>query len=1475
MAIFLLLIIMAIVFSLPAVQNGIAKKVTNSLNEKYNTNINIDRVDLSYIGKVALKGIYVQDYRKDTLIYIKELNTSILSVRNTVKGNLEFGTITIDQLLFKLKTYQGDRDTNLDVFVAKLEGEPDSTATASTFLLTSSKIKLNNGKFKLIDENKKSPAILDFSDLNTNVKDFKIEGPNVNAIVDGLNLSSKRGIKIKNLDTDFNYSLSGMQFNDLAITTEQSYLNGHLFFDYEREDFAEFLDKVQLTANFKDSKVSLDEVNLFYNEFGSGKTITFSSDIKGVLNNFTAVGLDLKSDASIIRGDFNFENAFTSSKPFKLKAGIENVSSSYYQLKALLPDILGKTLPSSFEKFGYFTINGNTTITEETIDAAINLFTDLGSGYADIGLTNIDNIDNASYKGFVSFIDFDLGSFIEDKTLGKTTLDFNVDGKGFTQENLNTEIIGKILKIEYSGYNYTNIDVSGVLKDQLFDGNMISNDPNLKFNFNGLADFSQEKNTFNFNASVAYADFKKLRYIASDSISVFKGNINMDMVGNTLDNLEGEITFTKTNYTNQNDSYYFEDFKITSDFQGEERILTINSPDFITGTVRGKFFIDEVGKLVENSIGSIYSNYSAIAVKPDQYMNFNLKIYNKIVEVFFPEVKFGKNTFIKGNMIADEGDFKLTFKSPEIEAFGKSFDNINVQIDNKNPLYNTYVEVENIDAGFYKVADFNLINTTIKDTLFFRTEFKGGETNNHVYNLNFYHTFNEKNRSVLGLKKSEIGLKGTEWVLNKNSNNKNRVIFNRTLDSINIEEIDMTYKDEKINLRGVLIDSTYKNIKLQFTNVALDKITPSIDSLSLKGIVNGDLNIQQRNNNYFPSSNLLINEFTLNNYDLGRLDIGIIGNESLTQYTVDAALLKNDLIENLRIIGTAGWTNKDVVVDLQAAIKDLSLDPFSPLGQDVITDIKGMVSGNASITGSLKNPSIDGELALGDTSLKIPYLNVGLDFNELAKVNLYGQTFEFDNITLTDQKYKTQSSLYGTITHANFEDWYLDLDLNTLNDRFLVLDTEYNEDEPYYGTGFISGSVQIYGLTDALTIKSEDARTEAGTSFKIPISDVTTIGDASFINFIDKNETEEERLQRTLVEYKGLELEFDLNVTKDAEIEIVVDQKSGSTLKGRGAGTLFFEINTNGKFNMYGDFITFSGDYNFKYGGFLDKKFKVSPNGTIAWEGNPLEAIVNLEAVYSTAANPAILLENSSITRKIDTDVVIKLEGDLLQPTIEYDIKFPGTNAVTVSELNYRLEDKNRRELQALSLLTQGTFINEVSITQQALTGNLIETASSLLNDIINEGDGKFNVGLSLEQGDRSPLGVNTENRFGVTVTTQISERILINGKFGIPIGGVTESVVAGDVEVQILLNEDGSLSAKIFNKENDVQQFLSDQIGYTQGVGLSYQVEFDTFQQLMKKIFRKKNKEEVPEKIKKEEAIAKDGFINITPKKKKNSSQN
>ncbi len=212
----LLFIILVIVLSIPAVQTRLGKLATNRINKDYGTNINIAKVGLQFNGDVELKEIFIEDYKKDTLININELNTSVLSFKNLYNNKLTFGDIDLEGLIFNIRTYKGEVDTNLDIFVAKFD-EENPRKEKSDFLLSSSDVTIENGVFRIIDDNKETPKKLEFFNLNINATNFKITGPDVDMRINSLAFIDSRGVEVRDLKTDFIYTLQGMTFNDLTL----------------------------------------------------------------------------------------------------------------------------------------------------------------------------------------------------------------------------------------------------------------------------------------------------------------------------------------------------------------------------------------------------------------------------------------------------------------------------------------------------------------------------------------------------------------------------------------------------------------------------------------------------------------------------------------------------------------------------------------------------------------------------------------------------------------------------------------------------------------------------------------------------------------------------------------------------------------------------------------------------------------------------------------------------------------------------------------------------------------------------------------------------------------------------------------------------------------------------------------------------------------------------------------------------------
>jgi hypothetical protein len=317
-------------------------------------------------------------------------------------------------------------------------------------------------------------------------------------------------------------------------------------------------------------------------------------------------------------------------------------------------------------------------------------------------------------------------------------------------------------------------------------------------------------------------------------------------------------------------------------------------------------------------------------------------------------------------------------------------------------------------------------------------------------------------------------------------------------------------------------------------------------------------------------------------------------------------------------------------------------------------------------------------------------------------------------------------------------------------------------------------------------------------------------------------------------------------VNQNALIEMVMDETSGSTIKGKGFGGLVISINTNGTFKMWGDFSVFEGEYLFRYPPLIEKKFIVDRGSSIVWEGDPLNAEVNIRAIYKTQTNPSALLE-SPISRSIPVELGIDLTGALAQPNYDFIFDFPSVNSTIKSELEYRLSSKEDRDNQALWLIVTGGFSSPDNFN---VSGTISERLTGIINGIIGDENGDVVIGLDLDLAQDNP-DFETESRVGVTLQTNISDTVLLNGKVGVPFGTASQTTITGDVQIDWLLNEDGTLRAKVFNRENVIRNF-GEEIGYTQGLGLSYSVDFDTFKELIQIIFSGKNRKD-------KESIAKD----------------
>jgi hypothetical protein len=1025
----------------------------------------------------------------------------------------------------------------------------------------------------------------------------------------------------------------------------------------------------------------------------------------------------------------------------------------------------------------------------------------------------------------------------------------DINGTGFRIDNVNTGIVGAINEIEFNGYTYKDLNINGLFQKRLFNGNLIVNDEFLKMRFNGLADFSSNINRFDFNALILEADLVKTNLFTRDRISKIKGEVAFDIVGNTFDDIIGETTFNNIEYTNQKQTYNFKKLAVSSSVKDTIKIIYINrnsnANDVAQGYIKGNFKFSELIPLSQNALGSVYTNYNPYKIAPNQTIEYDINIYNQIVDVFFPEVFIDENTNLKGSIDTRRNIFKLELKAPKIIAYGNIFDAINLKINTQNKAYNTHLRVSKINTKYFNATKLNLINRTKNDTLFVKSEFKGNLNPDETFNMDFFYTFNEEKKSVLGIQKSIFNFEENTWRINPKDDKENKVVFDIKKNEFDFSSFNLKSKEQEISFKGIVKDSTYKDLKIDFTNVKLSSFLPPIDSLSMKGVLSGTLDFLQKEGQYSPKGNLAVKGFKINSFEQGDLRLKIAGENSYEKFNVDVSLANSNR-KSITAEGTVDFTERRPVLDLNVTLDKFQLNAFSPLGKNILSRIRGEASGSFDVTGFLRNPDMKGALELKDAGLLFPYLNVDYDFEGATMITLENQSFIFEKLTLLDVKHKTTGDFSGAITHQDFKSWYLKF--NILTDNLVVLDTKESEEALYYGTAFIKGSADIVGMSDNLFI-DVNGTTNPNTKFIIPLKDVKTIDNYKLIRFKStKNTGVEEKTEEEFVlnALKGLQLDINLEVTNDALAEVVIDENNGSLLNGRGNGNLKIKIDTRDTFTMDGNFTVEEGKYEFKYGGLVNKTFNVKKGGTISWNGNPYNAELDIIAVYATTANPSVLLENFNSSRNIPVNLITKISGSLFNSTQNFDIEIPNVNNTITSELEFKLSDNNvdEKTKQFLSLLALNTFYNPDQAGfngSTAILGTTSNAITNILSDLISGDDDKVQFNVNYDIANRSDVtNVINDDLVNVEVGTQISERVVVNGKVGVPVGTKTQSSVVGEVKVEVLLNEKGNFRGVIFNRQNEIQ-YSTEEEGYTQGVGLTYQVDFNNFSELLQKVGLKK----------------------------------
>ena len=1373
--------------------SNISSKITSTLN----SNVEISNIDFKFNGEIIVNNLNILDHKNDTLISIEEIRTSILNSTNILTSKTKLNSLNLSGGLIKLNKYKEDSLTNFQIFLNKIKS--DSDRPSNNLKLNLKNLIIDDFSISLYNE---SNIINKLNDFKLSASNLSIDENSTSVDINQINFIDNYNLNVTKGNTAILFDKSGLYVNNILLETPNSIVNA----DVEVLDFnaSSFL-KNTLKIKLSNSTISTNDVNLYYDTLINDEFIEFSSFLEGSLADSFIGDLDFKfGSSSNAKIEFELKDVLNN---IKFNTTIESFYTSYKDLTKF-PDISNYNIPKFLDSTKYISLTGECNYFNNTLVNKYRVITDFGELNIDINLMNfLSKSLESKLFGTVKFKDFVFSTSELFNTDVKTSADFIIDGTVLSNQTLDSSLNGVVSDLTVGDKVFKNILINGRTNNNVFTGNIYSKNQDLNFDFNGLVDYSESLKKLNFTVDIE--NYK------IDIGKNFKGGLVINLQGISAEDLTGSIMFTDSYYNNYDKNYFFENIKVYTLFESDERVIKIDS-ESINGFVKGD--IDNLrNRLKESILFNLYNNNALISSKSNVKTVFKFDIDDDLISILYPDLNFGKNTVISGVIDDNINNFKLDVLSSNIKLNQYVADSVYLSIDNSLKSNNFSFKANNIVFAGNNLQQIQLNKSSYKVLSNVEMKVLTKENDTLHSDINY---FVENDILNFGKNNSQFISNNNSWSISLDSLT-NYDIKNKIL---NINKLSLLSGNEKIDIALNYNTNSFNSIKLLFDNVKIENLP--LNTYNFSGVLDGDFLYEKNSDN---ESNLYFKNLTLDKYILGDLDLNVNHNQKEFKFK---SFLKNNSKVQLTTFGSFIYDGIDQKLDLIAKFDNLSINSLNIFGKNNINNIRGDITGLIEIKNVLNTPEYTGDIYFNNSGLYVPYTEVDYTFDNKSKVSLINNQFIFSDIFFSDTKFNSRGVLNGIINHRNFKNWLLDLNIDS--ERLLVLNTKDVDNPVYYGTAFVSGDISIAGPGESLKFMA-NVSSEKGTIFNIPLNDSKDFTEnISFIKFANKR-TNNITDNSIFNKINGIELDFDLNLNRNAEIEILIDRSSGSTIKGYGDGNLIMEINNKGKFNMFGEFTVDNGKYNFVYAGLLKKEFELKKGGTLSWSGDPKKALINLNTSYSKIeANPSILLD-SPINLRIPVNVNVNLYGELLNPIPEFELEFPNVDSSINNELQYRLNDKESNQFQALSLLATGTFQNDINFNQQALFGNLAESAASIINNILFDENDKLKFGLNYQIGENNP-DFESNDELGVTMTTKLSDDILINGKIGVPIGGVTESVIAGDFEIELKLNEDRTLTMKIFNRENTIRN-LGEQIGYTQGVGISYKVEFNSFKKLLNKL--------------------------------------
>lgn len=1451
----------ALLLTIPYIQQKAAGIASTELSRKLRVPVQVGTVQFSWLNNLVLKDLYLEDLSGNVLFEASHVAAGF-DVLPLLHGKIVFSSVRLFGFDLHLTKKTPDAPLNLqfviDAFASKDTVKKEKKNIDLRF--NSILIRRGNVTYNVLSQKatpgKFNPNHVDIRNLSANLSLKAFTNDSVNAYIKKMSFDEQSGFRLEKLSLNAVANRDSAFINDFEIRLPRTDLRlqqAHI--DFTKVDsIAQIVDKAPVKLAIAPSSICLKDLQAFVPAFKNfSDTIELSAQATGYIDNINLQRLTLRySDKMLFNGKMELKG-ITHPEETYLFGQVNKMYITTEGLEGILNNFNDKSkkLPDELERLGTIHFTGEISGFFDNLVAFGTFTSSIGSLKTDLIFGHDKEKNIAAYiKGHLATPGLELDKLFSGNTpVGKTAFKIALDAQRPVNGSFSGKVDARIQELELLKYKYENIRLSGKFRKNSFDGMLDINDPNGKVSMQGIFNHQGKNSVFNFTARAEHVKLDTLNLTKKYDSPDLSFTLNADFTGNNIDNLEGSILLDSFSFKTAPRDFFLKQLKVEAAGHTADRHLTVTS-DIINGEVTGAYSFQTIvpsllntfknylpalaesketkkkNGVKENNFSLVFTVENTEAASEAFKLPFTVinqarlvghynNVYDKFrFEAFLPMFKAGKTSFESGYVVCDNPGDQVNMEVRAINFNAKGLRNyIDIKADAHSDSLCTKLTWANNKERLFK-ADLAAITTfTVrqeeKTPLYLSTE--------------------------IALEASEATFNDSTWTIRPA-----RVLLEKG--KVHIDDFYASHNEQFVKLDGTVSKEPSDTLFLELKELELSYIFDilNIPVLQFGGRATGTFNLTDLSGSRIVNTDLSILDFSFNQVVFGKLNLYSEWDDAQKGILMLGSIYKNDSTWT-DINGYIRPIGPDAGLSLYFDANDLNVAFIQPFMANIASNLQGRGFGQVHLFGPFKALNLQGDVFVKDGGLGIDYLNTYYTFSD--SVHLTPTSFYMRDITIYD-KDGNRAIVNGTVNHTHFKN--MTFQTNIAATDMLVYNATEAQNPLIYGQVYASGTTSIKG-NGRLIDFNINLRNSPNTAITLNFMDGSKASEYDFITFVDREQPVAEKTDSIAApkpeeENQGAELRmnFQLDMTPDATITLMIDPSSGDKIRGNGSGSLQIQYGNRSDLRIYGNYTIVDGVYNFSLQKVIHKNFKIREGSSVSFHGDPFSASMDIDAIYNLTANLTDLDESlmtESSRTNVPVNCILKLDGVIRNPAISFDIELPNSSPEIERQVKSIINTEDMMTRQIVYLLVLNKFYTPEYANISGGTSNFAAVASSTissqLSNILSSITDKVQIGTNIRTNNTSFSDTEVE----LLLSSQLlNNRLLFNGNFGYKDSQQLNASFVGEFDLEYKLNKSGEIRLKAYNHYNDLHRYYDKSVPTTQGVGILFKKDFIRLSDIFKK---------------------------------------